>query len=276
MNKKPNILSTIKSSVEQTLTLTGGSICHTQLLKTATGKSYVYKQLNHAPTDFFICEQTSLATLAATGIFKTPTVYSVEQNAILLQYIDAIEPTNKHWYRLGEQLAQLHCITNNVYGFHENNFIGSIPQQNTWQEDWLKFCREQRLLPLIQHSLFSYDDHQRWEKLLACLDDFLDNSEPPALLHGDLWNTNILFTEDDIYLIDPAVYYGSREIEIAYLEFVGDLHRPLLEAYQANHHLAKDYAERKKLYLLYPYLVHLHLCGEMYLPGIRQILHYYT
>ena len=276
MNKRLNILSTIKSSVEQTLPLTGGSICHTQLLKTATGESYVYKQLNNAPKDLFTCEQTSLATLAATGIFKTPKVYNVGQNAILLQYIDIIESTNKHWYRLGEQLAQLHCITNDAYGFHENNFIGTVPQQNTWQDNWPNFYREQRLLPLIQHSLFNYDDHQRWQKLLARLDDFLDNSEPPALLHGDLWNTNILFSEEDIYLIDPAVYYGSREIEIAYLEFVGDLHHPLLEAYQANYHLATDYAERKKLYLLYPYLVHLHLMGAMYLPGIRKILRYYT
>lgn len=276
MNKTQTVLDTIKNSVKQTLSLTGGSTCHTQLLKTAKGKAYVFKQLNDTPRNFFIREQAGLETLTITGIFKTPTVYAADQHGILLQYIDTIRPTNKHWYQLGQQLAQLHQITHHTYGFNEDNFIGSIPQKNTWQNDWPSFYREQRLLPLIRHPLFNHDDLQRWEKLLTRLDNFLDNSEPPALLHGDLWNTNILFTNDDIYLIDPAVYYGSREIEIAYLEFVGDLHRPLVEAYQADYPLAKDYAERKNLYLLYPYLVHLHLFGKAYLPGIRQVLHYYT
>ena len=113
-------------------------------------------------------------------------------------------------------------------------------------------------------------------KILQLIDTALDNSEPPALIHGDLWNTNIIFTEKEIYLIDSAVYYASREIEIAYLEFVGNFYPPLIEAYQANYPLSKQYAERKNFYLLYPYLIHLHLFGEMYLPGLRQILQYYT
>ena len=120
------------------------------------------------------------------------------------------------------------------------------------------------------------EDKKRWQVLLNKLDSYIDNSQPPSLIHGDLWETNILFTDEDIFLIDPACYYASREIEIAYLEFVGDAHVALMEAYQSTYPLSEDYQERKNLYLLYPYLVHLHLFGKTYLPGLQKILRYYT
>jgi len=269
-------LTSILEKTVDTALLTGGSICKTQRLQTQDNQYYVYKQLPSAPSNFFIAEKVGLETLAKSNVVKTPRVYAVSADGILLQYIKPIRPNNKHWQMLGEKLACLHRIKNQRYGFTQNNFIGLIQQDNHWQDDWLTFYREQRLLPLSKHMLFNRDDQQRWGKLFTLLDTLLDNAEPPALLHGDLWNTNIIFTNTDIYLIDPAVYYGSREIEIAYLEFVGDFHRPLIEAYQANYPLAADYAERKNLYLLYPYLVHLHLFGRAYLPGIREILYYYT
>lgn len=260
----------------QISTLQGGSICQTQLLKTAKGNAYVYKKLDRTPKDFFIREKNGLETLAKHNIFKTPQVYAVTEDSILLEYIKPTITTNKSWHKLGEKLAKLHRITQAQYGFFENNFLALIAQTNDWSSNWSVFYREQRLIPLLKHSLFTTDDQNRWQRLLNRLDDLLADEEPPALIHGDLWNTNIIFTADDIYLIDPAVYYAPREIEIAYLEFVGNLYQPLLEAYQANYPLSKYYQERKQLYWLYPYLVHLHLFGESYLPGLRQILYYYT
>ena len=269
-------LNKILKTITYRTPLTGGSSCTVQLLQTADNISYVYKQLTTAEKDFFDSEQLGLKTLSTSKLFKIPYIYGITENSILLQYIKPVTPTKQHWYRLGEQLAQLHKITNQQYGFERSSFIGLLRQNNHWQTDWLTFYREQRLLCLTKHALFNQDDQARWGKLLMRLDNFLDNSEPPALLHGDLWSNNILFTDTDIYLIDPAVYYGSREIEIAYLEFVGDFYQPFIEAYQANYPLTKNYLERKNLYLLYPYLVHLHLFGKAYLPGIRAILQYYT
>ena len=264
------------NNITATSNLSGGSICQAQLLTTTNGDKYVYKQLKQAPKDFFLQEKTGLETLAKSRIFSTPEVYATTEKGILLEYIKPTATSKQQWYKLGEKLAQLHQITQPQYGFFADNFLALIPQNNHWHTDWPSFYREQRLRPLIQHPLFNKDDQHRWQRLLNQLDKLLDNEEPPALIHGDLWSTNIIFTSDDIYLIDPAVYYASREIEIAYLEFVGNFYQPLIEAYQANYPLSKYYAKRKNLYLLYPYLVHLHLFGEMYLPGLREILHYYT
>jgi fructosamine-3-kinase len=215
---------------DTTTLLQGGSICQTALI-TNKKESIVRKTLVDAPKDFFKCEVQGLHTLAQSSIFKTPTVLNYEKNKIELQYINAQPANNKSWHLLGEKLAQLHHMTDPQYGFIHDNYIGTVPQINTRQDSWVTAYAEQRLQPLIDQVYFNSDNKNRFSVLLNKLDTYLDNSEPASLIHGDLWNTNILFANHDIYLIDPAVYYASREIEIAYLEFVGDDHLPLLEAY---------------------------------------------
>lgn len=252
--------------------LSGGSICQTFKVHTQE-KEYVYKCLDNTHDDFFAQEKLGLNTLSTNSPFKTPNVFLAEKTFILMEYI--ANDVSPNWKTFGLYLAQLHQQRSEEYGFPSNNYLATIVQNNQWQKNWLDFYRQQRLLPLIKHPLFSKQQNKQWEILLAKLDSYLDNTEPPALIHGDLWYTNMLFSQQGISLIDPAVYYASREIEIAYLEFVGDDHPQLLQAYQAHYPLASDFSERKHLYLLYPYLVHLHLFGEHYLPGLSNILNYY-
>lgn len=275
MNKvviPPTLLHFLNDSILSVTPLTGGSVCNTYKIVTHT-QAYVYKHLNNAPKEMFNEEQLGLSTLQKTSCFKTPYIYLCENDFILMEYITPV--MQPRWQQVGEQLANLHRNTHTEYGFANNNYLATIPQNNQWQKNWLDFYREQRLLPLVKHPLFNETDHKRWNILLNKLERYIDNSEPAALIHGDLWNTNIVFSEQEIYLIDPASYYASREIEIAYLEFVGDDHNELLLAYQENYPISQDYTERKNLYLLYPYLVHLHLYGDSYLPGIQNILKYY-
>ena len=252
--------------------LTGGSVCQTYKITTHS-QAFVYKHLHDAPEDFFRQEKAGLQYLAQSNSFKTPHVVLCDKDFMLMEYIT--HANHPRWEQFGERLANLHRHTAADYGLESNNFFAALPQNNQWQTHWLDFYRDQRLAPLIQHPLFNQHDRQQWDTLLGKLEQYIDNSEPASLIHGDLWNTNILFAEQDIYVIDPAVYYASREIEIAYLEFVGDAHPQLLRAYQEYYPLSKDYAERKNLYLLYPYLIHLHLFGEAYLAGLRNILNYY-
>lgn len=266
------VVEYIPVAIDSVVPLTGGSICHTYKLST-NKQQFVLKHLANAKQDFFQCEQNGLQKLATTNCFSTPTVHLVGDDFILMEYI---EPVTQHdWAQLGKQLANLHQQKHSQYGYERNNYLATIPQNNAWQDCWLDFYRQQRLMPLINHTLFDSQDRKQWDKLLIKMEQFIDNSEPATLIHGDLWQTNIIFSSDDIVLIDPAVYYASREIEIAYLEFVGDARPALLSSYQQTYPLSSDYAERKNFYLLYPYLVHLQLFGEMYLPGIRNILRYY-
>ena len=120
--------------INKTSILTGGSICNTQLIEITDKNCYVYKQLATAPADFFLCEKTGLETLGKTNIFRTPKIYSTSTESILLEYIKPIKADKAQWYQLGEKLAELHQVTHTEYGFAENNFLGLIPQQNTWKK----------------------------------------------------------------------------------------------------------------------------------------------
>lgn len=268
----PAIKEFLNEPILSVTPLTGGSTCQTYKITTYTG-AYVYKYLNEAPTDIFSEEKISLNTLATSGCFSTPDILLCTKDFIFMQYIDAV--SQPRWRQCGEQLAQLHRHTKTQYGFDHNNYLATLALNNHWQEHWLDFYREQRLCPLIEHPLFSLQDRRRWDKLLNKLDRYIDNSEPASLIHGDLWNTNIVFSTQHIYLIDPAVYYASREMEIAYLEFFSPDSSELLSAYQEHYPLSTDYDERKKFYQLYPCLINIHLFGEAYLDDMRKLLNYY-
>lgn len=186
--------STSSSEIKTTTqSLTGGTICQTTLI-TNDQQKFVHKTLNNAPTDFFKCEAHGLAALAKNLIFRTPLVLDYQTDHLDLEYIDAKPATKKSWHLLGEKLAQLHRITEAQYGFINDNYIGTVPQINTRQDSWVTFYAEQRSQPLIDQTYFNEDDKKRFSILLKKLGAYLDNSEPASLIHGDLWNTNILFS----------------------------------------------------------------------------------
>jgi fructosamine-3-kinase len=265
------VIDNIGSDILQIESLPGGSISHTHKITTNKG-IFLLKHADAIPADLYQAEAQGLKTIGASGAFNTPEIILINENYLLMSFIAARPMPN--WAQCGEQLAHLHQHHAAHYGFAHNNYFATLPQKNTWQTEWLTFYREQRLRPLLDQPLLTTDDKNRLEKILNKLDNTIDNSEPPALIHGDLWSANIIFNPSAIYLIDPACYYASREIEIAYLEFVGDSHTALLQAYQDAYPLSTDYTDRKNFYLLYPYLCHLKLYGASYLPGLRDLLGY--
>lgn len=266
-----NIRAIIGDNIQSQQTLRGGSVSHTIKI-TTRHNNFVLKHGQDLPTDIYHAEAEALNTLASSNAFHTPEIVSVTEQWLLMRFVASDVP--KDWEKFAAGLAILHQQQHTHYGFANNNYFATLLQQNQWQIDWLSFYREQRLRPLIHQTPLTIDDQQRLEKLLDKLDRYLDNSEPPTLIHGDLWDANIIFNQRGIFVIDPAAYYAPREIEIAYLEFVGDSHEALLQCYQKLYPLSVDYAERKNFYLLYPYLCHLKLYGESYLPGLRALLEY--
>lgn len=244
--------------------LRGGST--SQTFKLITEKfDAVLKYMPTATDDFFAAEVAGLEALAKSEAFKTPTIIAFEKNWLLQSYVT--QNTTPNWRCFGEQLALLHFHSAAQFGFKENNYFATLPQTNTWQNDWCSFYAEQRLRPLFHHPALSTLQQQKLNHIADNLSQWLNQSEKPSLIHGDLWSANIIFNDTGICLIDPATYYASREIELAYLEFVGDAHTQLLESYHYHFPIDKDFYQRKDFYLLYPYLCHLHLYGESYLPG---------
>ncbi|MSS75741.1 MAG: fructosamine kinase family protein [Methyloglobulus sp.] len=260
--------------------LAGGDINSAYCLQ-GVEKSYFVK-LNRADTiDMFAAEAAGLTELAATHTVRTPlpVVHGVSAaNAFLvLEYIE-FGVSNKTSDRLfGQQLALLHQQQQPYFGWHRNNTIGSTPQPNNRNEDWIEFWRTQRLqyqLKLAAAKGYCGNLQTSGEQLCEKLVGFFDGYHPlPSLLHGDLWGGNAATDrQGNPVIFDPACYYGDREADLAMTELFGGFSQDFYAAYRETCPIDTGYTTRKKLYNLYHILNHLNLFGSGYLSQAENMI----
>ena len=199
---------------------------------------------------------------------------------LLLPYIERGLPDKAFWGHFGRALAGLHRIAAESYGFPFDNFIGSLLQSNRRHRLWSDFYAEERLLPqgysALDAGLFSKADMKLLETLAFRLPDLLPE-EGPQLIHGDLWSGNFLCDRQGrSWLIDPAPYYGHREMDLAMSRLFGGFDEAFYSAYREFFPLIPAYGERQGLYQLYYLLVHLNLFGRAYYRKVRELLEFYT
>ena len=178
---------------------------------------------------------------------------------------------------LGRGLARLHRVTQPQFGWVRDNTIGSTPQINTPNPDWIAFWREHRLrfqLDLAERQGHGGRLRDRGERLLAEFPRLFAEYQPAAsLLHGDLWSGNYAYTRDgEPVIFDPAVYYGDREADLAMTELFCGFGREFYAAYRDAYPLDDGYAVRKTLYNLYHVLNHLNLFGGGYLSQAQGMI----
>jgi fructosamine-3-kinase len=236
------------------------------------GQLYFIK-LNTASLEFmFQVEFDSLNELLQIDTIQIPRPVCFgtadSKSYLVLEYI-TMNPSGDQ-QQLGYALAQMHKITASQYGWYQNNIIGSTPQSNNMQPDWLTFWREERLLPqfkMLYEKGYKNQLQPLSDKLLNNLGSLLANHKPPAsLLHGDLWSGNYAFDDQGRPVIfDPALYYGDREADLAMTELFGGFSQDFYQAYNKAWPLDDDYNQRKTLYNLYHILNHANLFGTSYL-----------
>jgi fructosamine-3-kinase len=245
---------------------------------------YFVKIRHSLPPRFFQCEATGLETLRKANAINVPSVYGVKETNdygfLILEWVEG-EETSKTAEQLGYAVARLHQCYGPSFGFVEDNYIGLLPQKNGWYENWVDYYRECRLLPQIelaeQKGRMPARRRNKLEKLLASLERWLPETCSPSLLHGDLWGGNWIVGANGVpYLIDPAVFYGHYEFEIAFTELFGGFPSRFYEAYNELMLLSSDYHERKQLYQLFYLLVHLNLFGETYGSAVDRVLQRYV
>lgn len=188
---------------------------------------------------------------------------------LVLEYVAHGKPHEHSMEQFGKDLARMHAVCSEHYGWQRDNTIGSTPQINTASDNWIDFWRVQRLqfqLRLAADGGYGGSLQRKGEALLADLEIFFRDYTPaPALLHGDLWSGNYMIDgKGQAVVFDPAVYYGDRETDLAMTELFGGFPTRFYHAYRDTYPLDTGYPLRKTLYNLYHVLNHLNLFGGGY------------
>ncbi len=236
--------------------------------------TFVKKNRSRYP-DHLLREAHGLEVLrgaaAGSGI-EVPNVIQVDERTLTLPFIQATRCTAGHWRKLGAGLAAIHAQPQSRFGFAEDNYIGLNPQPNAFNDSWGEFFLRQRL-----HYQVGLIRQRSWQKPFSdCLRqhgprlrEWLDAEAPtPSLVHGDLWNGNVICGEGErVWLIDPAVYCGDAEVDVAMTEMFGGFAAEFYAAYRACRPESPTWEQKKTIYNLYHFLNHLNLFGNAYLAG---------
>lgn len=227
--------------------------------------------------NMFSAEAKGLIKLSDTKTISCPEVIGVcelESHQILILSFVAPGKKGKNFFEdFGVRLAHLHKNTSAAFGLDHNNYIGRLPQINHREKNASDFFVIQRLLPQLnlamKNNSISKELRNKFDALFLKMDALIPN-EPPALIHGDLWNGNFLTGEDGkVVLIDPAVAYASRESDLAMTLLFGGFDASFYASYEQEFPLTDHWRERVPLWNLYPILVHVNLFGDSYLKDVE-------
>ena len=215
--------------------VSGGDSCANLVCRHPNGDTIFVKYMGSAPPNFFECESEGLAYLSQISNIRTPKVFACSSTFLVLEHIRANQHVPDFWEQLGHQLASVHQFTRGQYGFVNDNYCGLTHQVNTLTDDASTFFAEYRLLSLAEKAfdggLLAIGDLQAIESLCLRLDNIIPE-QPASLLHGDLWSGNVHVSEvGRPVLIDPAVYFGWAEIDIAMTRLFGGFDKRFYDAY---------------------------------------------
>ena len=260
------------AAVVATTPVAGGDICTSTRLRLSDGRSALVKTRPHPPAGFFSAEARGLQWLASTTGVDVPEVLAVEDDCLILEWVESGRPSADAAERFGRALAATHAAGSPVFGDKagRDGFIGTLPMPNRPAETWPEFYASRRVLPYLRmardRSALSDDDAESIEMVVRRLGGLAGPEEPPARLHGDLWSGNVLWGADArAWVIDPAAYGGHRETDLAMLALFGLPQLPrVLEAYHEVTPLAAGWEERVPLHQLFPLLVHACMFGGGY------------
>lgn len=267
-------------SIDSFKTVPGGDINEAYQVQTTIGSFFIKVNDAKKYPDMFELEAKGLEVLAKSKAIKIPEVIETGQlnhdAFLLLEWIEQGSLSYSFWENFGQQLANLHQTTSDQFGWDKDNYIGSLAQYNSWKKDWSEFFILNRLEPqlklAIEKGVMNRPHSNAFERLFHKIDMLFPN-ERPALLHGDLWSGNFMVDIDgEPVIMDPAVYFGHREMDLAMTKLFGGFDEPFYHSYNVTFPLEKDWEERILLCSLYPLLVHVNLFGAGYLSQIESVL----
>ncbi len=270
--------------IERIDPVAGGYISQAAALTLDSGTRLFLKWREKPPSGMFEAEAEGLRALHAAAadapaevLIPLPIAHDDDaaMGWLLMQCVSPGQRTAATDEALGRALAAIHgADTASLWGWATDNWIGSLPQSNRSHSRWSHFWREERIAPQLGRARVSQRCREGvFDQLIEVIPDALGGEgpeEPPiALLHGDLWAGNAYTsTEGAPVLIDPAVFRGDPEVDIAMTELFGGFGERFYAAYSDVRPISAEYrSHRRDLYQLYYLLVHVNLFGASYEAG---------
>lgn len=248
----------------------GGSVNQAYAL-TSGSQSYFVKINQATRIAMFEAEALGLKQIASTRTIRVPEPIcwgTVDGSAyIVLEWLDLGYGTHRAWEEMGRNLAAMHRVSSDRgFGWDQQNTIGFMPQVNPWTSDWTEFFVEQRISYQFQLARRRGGNFPNQARLLAAIPELLAGHNPqPSLVHGDLWSGNAAVTKlEEPVILDPATYFGDREVDLAMTELFGGFPNEFYRAYDKAFPLEPGYERRKTLYNLYHILNHFNQFGGSY------------
>lgn len=277
---KVSIENKLDSKIISTRAQSGGDINQAHILTFEGGESYFLKWNTSAPSTMFATEAKGLKLLSeASTNFVIPRVILNGKDFLLLSLIESRAGNPDSRFQFGVELAKLHKHSSVQFGLDHDNFIGKLHQRNALHKTWNDFFIQERIEPQLKLGIdsgkFPPSTSSNIDKIHSTVEELFP-TESPALLHGDLWSGNYLFTNNGKPCIyDPAVYYGHREMDIAMTRLFGGFSQEFYSGYNSEYPLADGFEHRTSLCNIYPILVHANLFGGGYVNQAIGILDRY-
>ena len=243
---------------------------------------FKYSEAAEAQRQFDI-ELSDLQTLSKrTGVLipRPIDIVGVENGWLLvMEALEPIERGSHQWRQIGATLARIHRVKGDRCGFETNGFYGPLSQDNTHMQDWVAFYRERRLIPRLRMAIDSGNLPSslisKVEALIKRLPELCGPEVAPSLLHGDAQQNNFITTAEGTFVIDPSVYYGNPEMDLALLDSFQPVPDAVFEGYREELPIDSGFFERRNLWRVPLYLAAVTIEGSMHLNRLSDALEGY-
>lgn len=246
----------------------------------------VFVKFNEAANGLeqFEVELAGLRLLTERAGVLTPTplgIIAVEGGTLMvLEAVQAVEREARHWRDIGRTLARIHQVKGATFGLDRQGYYGPLFQDNRPMTNWVEFFVERRLYPRLMSAIDSRHMPtaaiRQVEQFIARVSELCGPDVAPTLLHGDAQQNNYISTEQGAYIVDPAVYYGHPEMDLAYVDYFQPVPDDVLIGYQEELPIDPGFYERKDLWRVYTHLAIVGVEGEAWLGSLMDAVRKYV
>lgn len=232
----------------------------------------------------FETEEASLRFLSRKAGVRVPTSIGVvpvpDGTLFVMEALQPIERGPMEWRQIGRTLARIHRVTSDYYGFQMDTYFGPLLQHNAPMDDWIPFYAERRLRPRLRLAV---DAHNVPSSIVVQVESVIDRlpelagpETTPTLVHGDAQQNNFISTAEGTYVIDPAIYYGNREIDLAFVDYFQPVPDDVFAGYREELPIPSGFPKRRDLWRISGYLAAVAVEGGAYLDMLTDALQPYV